>query len=276
MARGESSGFPRAFLFPPTASPRARAAATLALTVLPALLAGGCALLPVAPTAAERGRRLAERTGCFACHGPEGHGGVPNPGRTDRTVPDFRDDLMMFARDHNAVREWIRDGVTAVKAKSATWRAQREHGALRMPAFGRRLTPGQIEDLVAYVEAVAERSEPGDSLALAGARRAREIGCTGCHGTGGRLERPNPGSLRGYVPSWDGPDFPEMVRSRAEFGEWVEHGSSRRFANSALARFFLRRAALRMPAFERHLKPGDEDALWAYIRWLRSARSESP
>src|SRR2546428_502506 len=33
-------------------------------------------------TAAERGRRLAERTGCFGCHGPEGMEGTADRGRS--------------------------------------------------------------------------------------------------------------------------------------------------------------------------------------------------
>ena len=259
MARGGSSGFPRA----------ARAARALPVALL-AIVLGGC-LAPPSLTPVERGRRLAERTGCFACHGPEGRAGIPNPGRKDRTVPDFVDDVMMFADDAEGVREWIRDGATPARARSLTWQDQRRSGTLRMPAFARRLTPAQIEDLVAFVEASAGRPEPADSLAAAGLRRARELGCTGCHGPGGRFERPNPGSFRGYLPSWDGPDFPDLVHDRTEFGEWVEQGLSARFERQTLARFFIRRARLRMPPFRGHLDPGDEDALWGYIRWLRSS-----
>ncbi len=265
IGRGEPDGSPR---FPW----RGGRASSVPVVTLAVLLLGGCGLLPVAPTAAERGRRLAERTGCFACHGPEGRGGVANPGRADGTVPDFGGDVMMYAKDRGAVREWIEDGVTAARAKSSTWREQRDRGALRMPAFERRLTPRQIDDLVAFVEASAGDPAPADSLASLGLQRARALGCVGCHGAGGRLERPNPGSLRGYVPSWDGPDFPGLVRDRTEFTEWVGHGVSRRFASNAGARFFLRRATLKMPSFLGHLDPGDEDALWAYVGWLRSAR----
>jgi len=225
-------------------------------------------LRPALP-AAERGRRLALREGCFACHGPEGTRGASNPGRTDKTVPTFEDDLMMFAKSREEIREWIRDGATAAKKRSETWRRDRERGALRMPAFGRLLQRGQIEDLVAFVEAAGGRPEPEDSLVGRGLERCRALGCDGCHGPGGRFARPNPGSLKGYVPSWDGRDFPELVRDRTEFGEWVERGVSRRFEGNPLARFFLDRAVLRMPAFEKHLEPGDVDALWAYVRWLR-------
>jgi mono/diheme cytochrome c family protein len=247
--------------------------------ILGAALAMGAALIafwalsPHLP-AAERGRRIAQRTGCFACHVREGHGGAGNPGRKDREVPNFADDLMMYAKSRSEIMEWIRDGVTRAKAGSASWKSEREHGALRMPAFGARLGARQIADLASYVEAVAGTPEPPDSLAKRGLERAGQLGCTGCHGDGGRLSRPNPGSLKGYVPSWDGADWPELVKSRAEFEEWVKRGRSRRFERLPLAAWFLERAVLRMPAYERHLEPGDLDALWAYVEWLRGASAE--
>jgi mono/diheme cytochrome c family protein len=219
-------------------------------------------------TPAERGRRLAEVNGCFSCHGPGGTRGVPNAGRADGAVPSFGS-LMMYARDEEQVREWIRDGVTKAKASSKTWRAERDRGVLRMPAYGHRLTSREIADLAAYVRAVAGEPAPEDSLAAAGYDRAAALGCFGCHGAGARLARPNPGSFKGYVPPWDGPDFPELVRDRGEFREWVEDGVSRRFAANPAARFFLRRAPLRMPAYRKHLAPGDLDAMWKYATWLR-------
>ncbi len=237
------------------------------------VLAGGAALFvarrPDLP-AAERGRRLAERTGCFACHGPGGVRGAANHGRLDRTVPTFEGDVMMYAKTRAEVREWIADGVPARRARSETWRTERERGALRMPAFGRRLGAGEIDDLVEFVLASAGSPAPADSLAARGLARAEALGCTGCHGAGGRFARPNPGSFKGVVPSWDGADFADLVRDRAEFDAWVKDGVSRRLASNPLARYFLRRAALHMPRFERHLEPGDLDALWAYVTWLRS------
>jgi len=238
-----------------------------------ALLAGGLLLariFAVRLPAAERGRRLAERTGCFACHGAEGSRGSANPGRTDLSVPTFEGDLMMFARDPTEIREWIRDGMTSRRSKSETWRAERERGALKMPAFGDRLSAGEIEDLVALVMAVNGMPAPEDSLARHGFERGRALGCFGCHGPGGRFARPNPGSFKGYVPSWDGEDFPELVQSREEFDQWIESGVCERLGKNPLARRFLRRAVLTMPAYRDHLEPGDTDALWGYVQWLRN------
>lgn len=240
-------------------------AATLAVA---ALVLWWAFLRPRLP-AAERGRRLAERSGCFACHGPEGMGGRPNPGRKVPTVPGFEGDVMMYARDGAEIREWIRDGVPARRAKSTSWRKDRDRGVLRMPAFGDRFSARELDDLVAFVQTMAKTPAPESSAARLGRERAEALGCFGCHGRGGRLARPNPGSLKGYVPSWDGADFPELVRDREEFREWIEDGISKRFASNRGARFFLGRAVLAMPAYAGHLEPGDVDALWAYVRWLR-------
>ena len=225
---------------------------------------------------AEQGRRLAENLGCFGCHGPEGLHGAANPGRTDETVPGFGGVVMMYAHGPEEIREWIANGVRNSEAGSANWKAQRAKGALVMPAFGDRLSPREIDQLVSFVMAATGWPQPQDPDAAHGLERARDLGCTGCHGSGGRFARPNPGSLKGYVPSWDGADFADVVHDRAEFGEWVERGVSRRFERNPLARWFLGRAVLRMPAYGRHLKPGDVDALWAYVRWLNTDAAKLP
>ena len=227
-------------------------------------------------TPVERGRRLAEATGCFACHGPEGIRGAANVGRDDKSVPAFEGTLMMYAKDAEEVREWIRDGGTKARRADPDWQKERKEGSLRMPAFGRRLTGSQIEDLVAYVLAVGGQSSPDDSIALHGRDRAEELGCVGCHGPGGRLARPNPGSLKGYIPPWDGADFTELVSGEGEFREWVEDGVGQRFKSNPAAQFFLRRASLHMPPFRKHLQPGDVEALWAYVRWLRAQPADQP
>jgi mono/diheme cytochrome c family protein len=250
----------------------------IAVVAVCAVLVAGIAVAfarrPNLPSA-ERGRRLAERTGCFGCHGPGGMRGANNPDRADKTVPNFEDDVMMYAKTPEEIHEWIHNGVTRKKAASVTWRADRDRGALKMPAFKGRMSEKDMDDLVAYVMAASGMPEPEDSLAVHGLERAEALGCVGCHGPGGRLARGNPGSWKGSVPSWDGSDFRELVRDSTEFREWVEHGVSRRFEANPFARFFLRRAVLKMPAYEKHLDPMDVPGLWAYVTWLRSEGSRA-
>ncbi len=247
-------------------------AASLLALVLVAAIGVAVVRRPVLPPA-ERGRRLAEHTGCFGCHGPGGVQGASNPGRTDKTVPNFEDDVMMFAKTPDEVHEWIHFGYTKKRLASLAWRTQRARGALKMPAFKGRMSERGMDDAVAYVTAMAGMIEPEDSLARTGLRRAKDLGCVGCHGPGGRLARPNPGSWKGCVPSWDGADFPEVVRDSTEFHEWVARGTSRRFEENSFARYFLRRAVLKMPGFQRFLTPQDVPALWAYVQWLRTKGS---
>jgi mono/diheme cytochrome c family protein len=245
------------------------------VVLMVALIAGVAAAVTLRPQLppAERGRRIAERTGCFGCHGPGGIHGANNPGRTDKTVPNFQDDVMMYAKTADEIHEWIRNGVTHKKAASMAWRADRDRGALKMPAFRGRMSEKDMDHLVAYVMAVSGMPEVNDPLAAGGQKRAEELGCVGCHGPGGRLARPNHGSLKGYIPSWDGSEFPDLVRDSTEFRQWVEQGVSRRFDTNPFARFFLRRAVLKMPAYRKHLTPEDVPALWAYVTWLRSEGS---
>lgn len=247
----------------------------LILAVVAALGALGARLTIFRPNlnSVERGRRIAERSGCFACHGPEGTRGAANPGRSDRTVPNYEGELGMYAQSPREVREWIHDGVTRERSNSRSWREDRDRGTLRMPAFGDRLSDRQIDDLVAFVMAISGEPTPGSLQAQRGRERAEDLGCVGCHGVGGRFARPNQGSLKGYVPPWDGADFPELVRNREEFGEWVEQGVGKRFERNPLAQFFLKRAPLKMPAYRDHLKPGDVDAIWAYVQWLRARKA---
>lgn len=237
------------------------------LVVLAGLFMAWRTLEPKLP-AAERGRRLAQSLGCFGCHGPDGTRGSPNHGRLDKTVPTFGSDVMMYAKSDQDIREWITNGGTRKRWKSQTWLDQRDKGALRMPGYRDRVSPRQIDELVAFVRASAGDSIP-DTLAAHGLARMEQLGCTGCHGPGGRFAMRNAGSLKGYVPSWDGADFPDLVRDSTEFRQWVQTGISRRFANNPVASYFILRARLRMPNFEHHLEPDDLPAMWAYIRWLR-------
>jgi len=250
---------------------RARSALLIVLFLTAACAIGLSVARRPRLSAAARGARLAERTGCFACHGPGGIRGTSNPGRTDGSVPTFQGDLMMYASGPDEIRAWIRDGVTAGRARSESWREQRDRGVLVMPAFGDRLSEDGIEDLVQFVLAVNGEPAPSDPLAAHGRERAAELGCFGCHGPGGRSGAANPGSFKGTVPAWDSDDFQDLVHDRAEFDEWVREGISRRFAGNPPARFFLERAVLEMPAYGDRLQEGDLDALWAYVRALRSA-----
>lgn len=257
----------------------------LMMSVLGVALGLGFALLRFwkAPlySSFSRGQALAERLGCFACHGPGGTSGIANPGSDEKTVPTWDGGtLMMYAKNEEEIREWILDGMPQ------RLRGRHEHhghnggedhhqghqhegeALIDMPAFRDKVTSRELEDLVSFVKAVGWTDEIQDPLARKGREVALEKGCLGCHGPEGRSPMPNPGSLKGYIPPWDSKDFGELVKNDEELEEWILNGVTRRFQNNRLANFFVERQKIHMPPYKKHLSPEELSALKAYIRWV--------
>ena len=103
-------------------------------------------------TLASRGETLALDLACFACHGPLGAGGVANPGSLKGYIPAFWgadfDDLV---RDDDELRRWITDGEIDRISRHPIggWFFRRQ--AVKMPAYGKWLSPDDVTALVAYV-----------------------------------------------------------------------------------------------------------------------------
>ena len=241
-------------------------------------------LLALEETPAARGARLAERLGCFACHGPGGNGGTRNPtvGGPDGAsqwrvlgaeaeVPAFTEQTqMMYVKTTDDLREYVLDGAPRRKRDDPDYRAKVEAAALRMPAYRPFVNAAQVEDLVAYLRAVSGQILPDDAGVVRGGDLARELSCFACHGPLGAGGVPDPGSLKGYVPAWWGSDFDELVRDDEELRQWIREGAIERIAEHPVGRFFFRRQAIRMPAYGRFLQQPDIDALVAYVRWIRA------
>jgi mono/diheme cytochrome c family protein len=249
-------------------------------------LAAALVLAPVALAAAlhwrgrnvsavARGYAVAERSGCFGCHGPGGIRGMADPGHGLEDVPPWSGGLItMYAESEAEIREWILDGLPKRVRDDPEQMKLREQAAILMPPYRGWLREGELDDLVAYVKAVSDFEKPEDGAADDGRRAAAAYGCFNCHGPQGRGTPPNPGSLKGYIPSWDGPDFPELAQDDAEVREWILDGGVRRLAASRAARFFLERQRVKMPAYRGHIEDEEVEQIVAYIRWLRRPRGQ--
>jgi mono/diheme cytochrome c family protein len=172
--------------------------------------------------------------------------------------------------DPVTTREWILDGMPDAVRQDEEARGALEAAAIRRPAWRGRLSHAQVDDLVAYLRAVASADVPEEPAARQGHAVAERLGCFGCHGPGGRGAGLNPGSLKGHIPSWDGRDFAELVADEGELREWILGGRPQRLQANPLARFFLDRQAIRMPAFRGQITEEELRALEAYIGWLRA------
>ena len=210
------------------------------------------------------GEQIAARMGCFSCHGPGGIAGIPNPGAKGGDVPSWGGGTWMMYNDKKEdVRAWILEGHPAGH--------EPEKGALlQMPAFRSRLSAAETDALVAYVLAVSQFDTPADPVFAAGEETAARLGCTGCHGPEGRGLVANPGSFKGYIPPWEGGDYADLVRSEAEFRQWVQKGICDRLQANPAARRVLETQAIRMPAYGERVTESDLQALLAYVRWVRA------
>jgi mono/diheme cytochrome c family protein len=169
---------------------------------------------------------------------------------------------MMWNRNEDDVRAWILDG-------NPPGRKPDPGALIPMPPYRGRLDDAETDALVAYVLAASLFGEPSGVGAAEGRDAALRFGCFGCHGPEGRGLVSNPGSLKGYVPGWEGDDFEELVRSDEEFRQWVRNGISDRMAANPVARRILGSQAIRMPAFGDRAAASDIESLLAYVNWVR-------
>lgn len=216
---------------------------------------------------------MADARGCFTCHGPGGVTGRPDPGVGIGGAPAFsKDDVEAYAKNDDEIREWILDGMPRrIRADPGAINPA-DASLIRMPAWRGVLSDREVEDLLAFIKAMADLGPPRDTRAEAGHEAAERLGCFGCHGPQGRGTPPNPGSLKGYIPSWDGPDFPELATGDAEVKEWILDGRPSRLQDNRLARHFMDRQVIQMPAYRGRISPQDVDRIVDYIRWLRISR----
>ena len=131
--------------------------------------------------------------------------------------------MTMYADNESEIREWIQDGVTKRVRADPEQMKLREGAAIEMPSFRQVLSEGDLAAVVAYVKAVSDFEKPEEAGAEAGRQVAIKYGCFNCHGPQGRGALDNPGSLKGYVPAWDGPDYAELVAQRRR-GATVDPG----------------------------------------------------
>ncbi|HLX06696.1 MAG TPA: c-type cytochrome [Thermoanaerobaculia bacterium] len=218
----------------------------------------------------QRGERVAERLGCFGCHGQGGMGGISDPGSKAGDVPAWVGGTWtMYNHAPADVRAWILDGHPPGRKPDAS-------ALIKMPPYRGRLSAAELADLTVYVLTVSQFGDPADPRATAGRDVALRSGCFGCHGPEGRGLISDPGSLKGYVPPWDGGDYAELVRDDGELRQWIRKGVVDRLHANPAARHFLEGEAIQMPAYANQVSPDELEALVAYVHWVRQHPRAAP
>lgn len=224
----------------------------------------------------QQGRMVAERSGCFLCHGPDGKAGTTNFTPELDEVPAWsQSNFSAYIRSPEEVREWILNGAPKRMLDDPSERVRLEKQLLRMPVYRDQLLPEELEALVFYVTASGQLL-PMDEESPEGRGRsvALRLGCFGCHGAEGLGRAANPGSLKGYVPAWHSSDYDELVVGTEELKEWVLDGAPKRLRLNPAANFFLTRQAVKMPAYREKMSGQELEDLVTYVQYLRAKKQE--
>lgn len=225
-------------------------------------------------TAAIRGKEVAQRMGCFACHGPEGFGGVPDPVSPGGRVPGWEQGMAsLYIRHESDVEEWILHGEP--KDPVVSQQVYGPENLVPMPAYAGLLSRGEIADLKAYFIAVAEYYPDMPDDAYEGSVAAKRLGCFGCHGASGMGGMENPKSFTGIIPSWDGEQFEELVKDDLELKEWILKGEIRRIRDHPIGHFFLDRQIIKMPPYDQRVSEEELNRIMIYIKWLRGHEAKN-
>ncbi|TFH21961.1 MAG: c-type cytochrome [Myxococcales bacterium] len=230
-------------------------------------------VLPPIEDPAVAGRRVAERMGCFSCHGAEGAGGIENLGSDNKVVPALGGgEMMMWADSEEQLREWIVYGNPQdedhVFERTGLAAGQGTERAIVMPPYDSHLSAAEVESLIAYLRSISGLQFPEDKRTQEGMDLAHRLGCFRCHGAMGTGGVGNPGSVKGSVPGFFGEDYAELVRDREEVREWLVSGVTARFEQNPVASAVIGHQALKMPAYGEFLEAEQIDSLVALVEWL--------
>ena len=222
-------------------------------------------------TPALRGEAIAKHLGCFACHGPDGRGGVADPGARGGIVPGWDGPTVAtYALNDAEAIEWILDAKPA-RLKEVDLHAGRKP-LLPMPAYRGKLSDQELSDLMVYFRVVSAFDTNITALAYEGMHEANKLGCFACHGPGGVGGHPNPGSFKGHIPAWDGDEYAEIVRDEGELREWIMDGNPKRLWDNPAARHFLQGQIVQMPAYRSVIADDQLAKIMGYLKWRRTPR----
>ena len=102
---------------------------------------------------AYEGMHEANKLGCFACHGPGGVGGHPNPGSFKGHIPAWDgEEYAEIVRDEGELHEWIMDGYPKRLWENPAARHFIEGQIVQMPAYRRVITDDQLAKIMGYLK----------------------------------------------------------------------------------------------------------------------------
>lgn len=118
-------------------------------------------IYPADEQAAE-GLKLAEKHGCFSCHGPGGRYDLPNPGSLVGRIPAWHgEDFEELSRNEEETRQWITNGICDRLAENPMAQYFTQRQVVQMPAYGDKLSSEDIDAIMAYIRWLRDPSQKG-------------------------------------------------------------------------------------------------------------------
>ena len=167
-----------------------------------------------APPEAEKGRRIAFRLGCFACHGPGGRGGTSNPGSFAGYIPPWDGEhFKEVVKNEDELRQWILEGKIDRFEANPLARYFTHGQIIQMPAYRNILKDGELEAIIVYIRWLRDEKKdfaqywveasvpPLASIVERGKWLYYQTGCVACHGLEGQSGIPNRNAAGGFVPA---------------------------------------------------------------------------
>jgi mono/diheme cytochrome c family protein len=165
------------------------------------------------PEDAARGKKVAEKNGCFGCHGPNGQGGFLNPGSFKGYIPPWDSpDYHELVENDNELHSWISNGMVERFEKNPAARFFFSRMAIKMPSFKEVILTNDFEDLTAYVRWMSDKKRISKtdwveknaptrmSRVEYGRWLYKQSGCVSCHGPDGKGGVPNHNYVSKTVP----------------------------------------------------------------------------
>lgn len=111
------------------------------------------------PEPAYEGWKVADRLGCFGCHGPGGIGGSPNPGSFKGHIPAWDGaEFAELVKDDAELCEWILNGYPKRLWENPAARYFLKGQIIGMPAYRSHLSTDDQAKLVAYFQWLRKKS----------------------------------------------------------------------------------------------------------------------
>ncbi len=165
------------------------------------------------PEEAGRGRLVAEKNGCFGCHGPNGQGGFKNLGSFKGYIPPWDSaDYHELVENDFELATWISNGQIPRFAKNPAANFFFDRMIIKMPQFKEAIHSNDFKDLMAYVSWIANPKREGKvdwvektipthlSRVEYGRWLYKQSGCVSCHGPEGKGGVPNLNYVSKAVP----------------------------------------------------------------------------